>query len=144
MLYERRFWKRIYSDYVENSIENSYRKQLWNICCAKNGGNPLSDKDFSHICEKNSKLLILSDLLHMLRVSAKELNSPEASIILIQLLLHTGPVLLSGYHSDLYDIMLKDWEHIEIEAYAQSLKKKTEVIWMNFDIVEKYGQMSFL
>ena len=75
-------WKRIYSDYVEYSIENRYKKQLWNICCAKNGGNPLSDKNFAHICVKNSKLLLLSDLLHMLRVSDKELNSPEASIIL--------------------------------------------------------------
>ena len=46
-------WKRIYSDYVEYSIENRYKKQLWNICCAKNGGNPLSDKNFAHICVKN-------------------------------------------------------------------------------------------
>ena len=75
-------WKRIYSDYVEYSIVNRYKKQLWNICSAKNGGNPLSDKNFAHICVKNSKLLLLSDLLHMLRVSDKELNSPEASIIL--------------------------------------------------------------
>ena len=40
--------------------------------------------------------------------------------------------------------MLENWNHIEIEAYAQSLRKKTEVIWMNFEISEEYGQMSFL
>ena len=40
--------------------------------------------------------------------------------------------------------LLENWNHIEIEAYAQSLRKKTEVIWMNFEISEEYGQMSFL
>ena len=65
-------------------------------------------------------------------------------LLLNQLVLHTGPVLLSGYHSDLYDTMLENLNHIEIEAYAQSLRKNTEVIWMNFEISEEYGQMSFL
>ena len=74
----------------------------------------------------------------------KEMSDREHELLLQQLLRHTGPVLLSGYHSDLYDTMLKDWEHIEFKTYAQSLKKKTEVIWMNFEISEEYGQMSFL
>ena len=72
------------------------------------------------------------------------MSNHDHELLLKELLRHTGPVLLSGYHSDLYDTMLKNWNHIEIEAYAQSLRKKTEVIWMNFEISEEYGQMSFL
>ena len=74
----------------------------------------------------------------------KEMSDHDHELLLKQLLRHTGPVLLSGYHSDLYDTMLENWNHIEIEAYAQSLRKKTEVIWMNFEISEEYVQMSFL
>ena len=59
----------------------------------------------------------------------KEMSDQDHEALLKQLLNHSGPVLLSGYHSDLYDSILADWDYIEITAYAQSLEKKTEVIW---------------
>ena len=79
----------------------------------------------------------------------KEMSDQDHETLLKQLLNHSGPVLLSGYHSDLYDSMLADWDYIEITAYAQSLEKKTEVIWANYSIKEKldenkYSQMSFM
>ncbi len=79
----------------------------------------------------------------------KEMSDEDHEILLNQLLKHPGPVLLSGYHLDLYDSMLCDWDYIELKAYAQSLEKKTKVIWANYSLKDKidenkYSQMSFV
>lgn len=79
----------------------------------------------------------------------KEMSDQDHEALLKQLLNHSGPVLLSRYHSDLYDSILADWDYIEITAYAQSLEKKTEVIWANYSLKakideNKYSQMSFV
>jgi DNA adenine methylase len=48
-------------------------------------------------------------------------------------LLHTvkGTVLLSGYHSPLYDRLYADWHRQEFAARADGNKPRTEVVWMN-------------
>lgn len=51
---------------------------------------------------------------------------------------HKGPVLISGYDTELYNDMLKGWHREEITCYSQTCSKKTEVLWMNF---EPAGQM---
>lgn len=51
---------------------------------------------------------------------------------------HKGPVLISGYESELYKDMLKGWHREEKTCYSQVSSKKTEVLWMNF---EPAGQM---
>lgn len=45
---------------------------------------------------------------------------------------HKGPVLISGYDSELYNEMLKDWHREEKTCYSQVCSKKKEVLWMNF------------
>ena len=50
---------------------------------------------------------------------------------------HRGPVLLSGYDSQLYDDALKGWHREEIDARAQTASKRREVLWMNFEPAEK-------
>lgn len=45
---------------------------------------------------------------------------------------HRGPVLLSGYDSDLYNRLLYDWYRDEITAMTQTATKRREVLWMNF------------
>ena len=50
---------------------------------------------------------------------------------------HRGPVILSGYSSDLYNDMLKDWYRDEITTMAQTATKRREVLWMNFKPTEK-------
>lgn len=52
---------------------------------------------------------------------------------------HKGPVLISGYESDLYNDMLQGWHREETTCYSQACSKKKEVLWMNFEPV---GQMS--
>lgn len=44
-----------------------------------------------------------------------------------------GRVLLSGYPSGLYDDSLSDWRRVEREALADGARKRTEVLWMNFE-----------
>jgi DNA adenine methylase len=46
---------------------------------------------------------------------------------------HSGPVILSGYNSDLYDDLLCDWNKIEIRTNAEQGKERIEAIWFNFD-----------
>lgn len=45
---------------------------------------------------------------------------------------HEGPVLISGYGSELYDRELKGWHREEAVSLSQSGSKKKEVRWMNF------------
>lgn len=44
-----------------------------------------------------------------------------------------GAVVLSGYHSDLYDHLFSDWERVEVQTTAASSSgaiPRTEVLWM--------------
>ena len=43
-----------------------------------------------------------------------------------------GPVLISGYDSELYNDSLHDWYRVETDCYSQIASKKREVLWMNF------------
>lgn len=42
-----------------------------------------------------------------------------------------GMVVLSGYHSELYDRLFKDWACIEFDAMADGAEPRTEVLWLN-------------
>lgn len=45
---------------------------------------------------------------------------------------HKGPVLVSGYETDLYNDMLAGWHREETVCYSQTCSRKQEVLWMNF------------
>lgn len=42
-----------------------------------------------------------------------------------------GMVMLSGYHSALYDDLYADWERIDRDSMADGARKRTEVLWFN-------------
>ena len=63
---------------------------------------------------------------------AKEMSDADHEKLLEVILDHPGPVVLSGYDSDLYRNMLKDWHRIELEGRTQSHARRTEVIWTNY------------
>ena len=46
---------------------------------------------------------------------------------------HKGPVLISGYASELYDRELSGWHRETTETLDQLSRHKNEVLWMNFD-----------
>lgn len=68
-----------------------------------------------------------------------EMDDRDHAELLEALKAHRGPVLLSGYDSDLYRDVLKEWHREEIMTRAQTAQQRTEVLWMNF---EPLSQMS--
>lgn len=73
---------------------------------------------------------------------AKEMSDADHKKLLEVILDHPGPVVLSGYDSDLYRNMLKDWHRIELESRTQSHARRTEVIWTNY-IPPQAEQLTF-
>ena len=61
-----------------------------------------------------------------------EMSDEQHEELLAALLDHRGPVLLSGYDSDLYRDMLQGWSREEIVSRAQTAGARTEVLWSNF------------
>ena len=43
-----------------------------------------------------------------------------------------GKVLVSGYHSALYDDLYRDWHRVEKATFADGGRPRTEVLWMNY------------
>lgn len=70
-----------------------------------------------------------------------EMSDMEHEELLKVLLLHRGPVLISGYDTELYQDMLSKWERREKISYSQICSPKKEVLWMNFKPVNI--QMTF-
>lgn len=64
-----------------------------------------------------------------------EMDDKAQSELLDILLVHKGPVLLSGYDSELYNTRLRTWHREEIDSYSQVCSKKREILWMNFEPV---------
>lgn len=82
-----------------------------------------------------------------------EMDARDHEELLSLLLEHKGPVILSGYGTDLYETMLTGWNRYEHTAYSQVCSKKREVVWMNYDpparqmtlndIIERHGQSEY-
>lgn len=62
-----------------------------------------------------------------------EMDEQDHRELLDMLLAHKGPVVLSGYETDLYNSTLKGWKKEYTVSYSQVDSKKREVLWMNFE-----------
>ena len=62
-----------------------------------------------------------------------EMDDRQQADLLDVLLVHKGPVLLSGYDNDLYNDRLQGWHREEIECRSQVNTVKKEVLWMNYE-----------
>lgn len=62
-----------------------------------------------------------------------EMDAGDHEELLALLLKHKGPVVISGYETELYANMLAGWNRYETTAYSQVCSKKREVLWMNYD-----------
>ena len=47
---------------------------------------------------------------------------------------HKGPVILSGYPSEMYDRELSGWNRLAKKSYNQNSDARLEVLWCNFNI----------
>ena len=63
-----------------------------------------------------------------------EMNEQDHIELLKVLIQHKGPVILSGYPSELYNSELSNWSVITKKSYNQNSDKRTEVLWCNFNI----------
>ncbi|WP_040209846.1 DNA adenine methylase [Clostridium polynesiense] len=64
-----------------------------------------------------------------------EMTEDKEHVELIELLKkHSGPVLISGYDSDLYNELLTGWDRKEIQAQAEQGKRRLEVVWANYKL----------
>ena len=63
-----------------------------------------------------------------------EMDEQDHLELLYSLADHRGPVIISGYPSEMYDSKLKDWSRITRKAYNQNADQRTEVLWCNFEV----------
>lgn len=63
-----------------------------------------------------------------------EMTEQDHVELLDALMQHKGPVILSGYPSELYDGELSHWNRIARKSYNQNADQRTEVLWCNFEI----------
>lgn len=72
--------------------------------------------------------------LHQTRTQhmyANEMTDTEHGLLLDRLLVHPGPVVVSGYANGLYDEALRDWTRHTIKApKAEKAALRTEVLWV--------------
>lgn len=47
-------------------------------------------------------------------------------------------VMLSGYSSEMYEDYLSGWKRMEFISQAQGGKRRTEVVWMNYEVGDTY------
>lgn len=63
-----------------------------------------------------------------------EMNEQDHVELLEALNQHKGPVILSGYPSEMYDRELRGWSRRERKSYNQNSDRRTEVLWFNFTV----------
>jgi len=76
----------------------------------------------------------LSETRNGRRIYRKEMLTREQHKKLLDVLIvHEGPVVLSGYDNELYNDTLKKWHKESKIGRANSAAKRVETIWMNFE-----------
>lgn len=74
-----------------------------------------------------------------------EMSDDEHIALLNALNDHPGPVVLSGYDSDLYDALLPGWEKVFMPTVAEHGNVHMEVLWLNAKAARvQHTQMSIL
>ena len=90
-------------------------------------------------CFAHPDVLIYADPPYMLSTrSQRQYNMEMESFaqheeLLKALLDHPGPVILSGYESELYNDALKGWSKLQMAAQCEGGGKRTEILWLNYE-----------
>lgn len=66
-----------------------------------------------------------------------EMTDKDHLELLAALKQHSGPVLLSGYPSAMYDAELAGWYRAETTATDQLSRTRQEILWMNFEPIRQ-------
>lgn len=70
-----------------------------------------------------------------------EMTDRDHEELLAVLKVHRGPVLISGYRSELYDRELDGWHREATTATDQLSRRREEVLWMNFEPEQRQERM---
>lgn len=73
------------------------------------------------------------------RMYRHEMDRAGHASLLEQLKTLRGMVVISGYPDPLYDDLLALWRRVEIEAFADGARRRTEVLWLNQACVDRLG-----
>lgn len=87
---------------------------------------------------RRENVLIYADPPYVLstrhgRIYKHEMSDADHVELLETLMLHPGPVIISGYENDLYSRMLPGWRTDKRIARCEAGQKREEVIWMNYN-----------
>lgn len=65
------------------------------------------------------------------RMYRHEMSRQDHAELLDFLCEREGMVMLAGYPDPLYDDRLTDWRRVEVKAFADGARERTEVMWLN-------------
>lgn len=65
------------------------------------------------------------------RLYRYEMTDADHAELLDALNAHPGPVLASGYRTELYDRRLADWRRVDLPAAAEHGRARVECLWLN-------------
>ena len=74
---------------------------------------------------------------HMKKQYQHEMTDEDHEELLSVLKSHQGPVLISGYASELYDSELNRWHRETTTTTDQTSRVRQEVLWMNFEPIRQ-------
>lgn len=88
---------------------------------------------------RSSEVLVYADPPYLLstrkgRQYRMEMEDRDHEELLAALLDHPGPVMLSGYDSDLYNDTLKGWEKHQKKSQCEKGLARVETLWVNFEV----------
>lgn len=66
-----------------------------------------------------------------------EMPDDEHEKMLKTILQNKAKIMISGYASEMYDEYLKKWNRMEFRSCAEHASKRTEVVWMNYEIARQ-------
>jgi len=109
-------------------------------CCERLKNAQIECIDAIKLCERYNSpdTLIYCDPPYLQSLRKKNMYhhemTEEQHIELLQVLLASkSKVIISGYESELYDSMLRDWYRVQKLTTVQMGLHRTETLWMNFE-----------
>lgn len=120
-------------------VEN---KQAIDLMRQHDGADTLHYVDPPYLPETRS-LANPYDIKYRGGMYAHEMDAEEHAKLLDALHGLMGMVVLSGYASPLYDASLKDWRRVEVAAFADGARDRTEVLWINPHAVSRSAARLF-
>ena len=135
--------------------ENSYAVKCWNRmprdlqeAAERLKGVQIENRHALDLIRKfnHDNVLIYADPPYLLETRGgkqyrHEMTEQDHLDLLDALKQHKGPVILSGYPSEMYDRELCGWSVIHRKSYNQNADRRTEVLWCNFETPGLFGGM---